>query len=261
MAAFGATQADQFERLISKSHRSIHLSSGQWPRYLRGDVMPQGSLEKHKANLVERLNEIHKGTSEIFYHPIWPLFDFDRLLGPRQLKDLYTEMSPSVWENFVQFSTAKDGTITPKKSPFWKPYMSPEDLEMELAAIKGLDGVAACLIESRMAYLGQFDDDCVNAVLGAYTHLHSLTQASEFQFPKAQSVLLVLKAMLLRFASCLIADSQYEKYGAQKLCEIFEFRQTEWKRHAEAHQRTLSMPAAMLFTKWTRQARACTYAW
>lgn len=261
MTAFGATQADQLEKLISKSHRSIHLSSGQWPRYLRGDVMPQGSLEKHKKNLVQRLDGIHKGTAEIFYHPIWELFDFDRLLGPRQLKDLYTAMDQSAWENFVHLSPTEDGAITSKKTPFWKRHRDPEDLEMELAEIKGLDGVAVCLIESRMAYLGQFDDDCVNAVLGAYTHLHSLTQASEFQFPKAQSVLLVLKAMLLRFTECLIVDSQYEKNGIRKLCQIFRFRQAEWRQHAEVHQRTLNMPAEVLFTKWARQARACTYAW
>lgn len=261
MAEFDTTQAGQFEKLISKSRRGIHLSSGLWPRYLRGDVMPQGSLEKHKKNLVQRLDGIHNGTAAIFYHPIWDLFDFDKLLGPRELRTIYVRMNKSVWEPFMSPNINHDESPNFERSPFWKIFHSPESLDEALSQVSGFDGVAVCLIEARMAYLAQDEDEFAIAMMAAYSHLDALAKKPEFEFPKLQSALLVLQTMCLRLVGFLMPYLLVPPSSGDDMCELFQTRHGDWNKKIRAHAKSLPRHAAAQFANWSNQAARREYAW
>lgn len=261
MTAFGATQADQFEKLISKSHRSIHLSSGQWPRYLRGDVMPQGSLERHKANLVARLDRIHQGTAEIFYHPIWELLDFHRLLGPGQLLTLYMSMDETVWTHFVNCNWDESGMPDGGATPFWKIDRNAADLQRKWSQIPGFDGLAVCLIEARMGYLAQDEVKFTDAILAASSKLVKMAKAPEFQFQKQLSALLVLERMCLCLAEQLIVFTRDPEGGDDQLSLMVLHLSDKWRQRAQAHLDSLTKPAAALFAKWVNGLVKTEYSW
>lgn len=260
MVATGAQQSDQFERFISKSHPNIHLSSGLWPRYLRGDVIPNGSLERHKANLVFRLERIRPGTAEIFYHPMWELFNFDKLLGPRELRTLYVTMGKSVWRPFLDHVCNPDESPNFERTPFWKKSEDPELLVNALSQIGGLDGVAACLIEARMAYLAQNEAVFLITMMEAYSHLGALATTPEFEFPKEQSALLLMQTICLGVPSSLLPHLGSEAPG-DTLCELFQSRHIAWRRRALEHAKSLPKPWAAQFKKWTNEVIKRTYLW
>lgn len=261
MAVSGAVQADQFEKLISKSRLDIHLSSGLWPRYLRGDVMPQGSLERHKTNLVFRLERFRPATADIFYHPIWELFNFDKLLGPRELRTIYAGLNKSVWEPFMSHNINPDESPNFERSPFWKILHSPESLNEALSQIDGFDGVAVCLIEARMAYLAQDEDEFTIAMMAAYSHLDALAKNPEFEFPKLQSAFLVLQTMCLRFVGFLMPYLLVPPSSGDDMCELFQARYGDWNKKIRAHAKSLPRHAASQFAKWSNQVARREYAW
>ncbi|MFO6419254.1 hypothetical protein ACLBKS_03535 [Hylemonella sp. W303a] len=263
MVASGAVQADQFERLISKAHPRLRLSSGLWPRYLRGDVMPQGSQERAKSSLIVRLDRVYPGTAEIFYHPLWELMDFDRLLWPKRLREIYLSMNEFVWMDFVEdfgdwITVLLDEEKGPRKVldatelPFWKIEQSDESLQVAWGLIDGLDGVAVCLIEARSGYLAQDIRAFVNAILGVNSMLKKLVKDPGFQFPKQQSALLILRGMCFRLAELLIIEP-----GSNEKVKFFERairnRRDEWEAQVNPHLSELPRPDRSTMTRWLNQ--------
>ncbi|WP_155831826.1 hypothetical protein [Hylemonella gracilis] len=261
MVASGAVQADQFERLISKSHPKLRFSSGLWPRYLRGDVMPQGAQEQAKSSLILRLDRIYPGTAEIFYHPIWELMDFDRLLGPQRLRELYLSMAPSIWSPFVDSSSDGDlARLHADEEPFWKVHHKAEELDRLWSRVTGLDGVAVCLIEARMSYLGQTGMRFVHAMLGARTRLLSFGKDAGFQFPKQQSILVLLEAMCLRLIECLVVD----RSGLAKnndIARAIRHWQASAERRMNSHLESLPRPDRLALQMWSAQVTRQDYSW
>lgn len=263
MVASGAVQADQFERLISRQHPKIRLSSGLWPRYLRGDVTPQGAEEQAKSSLIMRLDRIYPGTAGIFYHSIWELMDFDRLLFPKRLRDLYLSMTEEVWMDFVEgtvdwINVRYDAEKRPEKVlratdlPFWRIEQSHESLQIAWNQIDGLDGAAVCLIEARSGYLAQDIGAFTNAILGVNATLRSLADAPVFDFPKQQSVLLLLRAMCFRLAELLIiepgSNERVDSFGRA----IRHWRE-EWEAQMKPHLSDLPRPDRATMTRWLNQ--------
>lgn len=261
MAAFGSTQAEQFEKLISKSSRTIHLSSGLWSRYLRGDVMPQGSLERHRASLVVRLDRMCHGTAEIFYHPVWELLDFHRLLGPKQLLTLYMAMNETVWTPFVYGGWDERGPPDIGAAPFWKVKRSAADLQRICSQIPGFDGLAACLIEARMGYLAQDERRFAGAIFVASSRLAKMTEAPEFQFRKLLSVLLVLERMCLRLAEQLFVFTRDLTRSEDELSRMGQSLYHGWAQRTRAHSHSLTGPAGASFAKWVDGAAKAEYFW
>lgn len=258
MAEFDTTQAGQFEKLISKSRRSIHLSSGLWPRYLRGDVMPRGSLERRKANLVSRLEDLRPGTSKVFYHAAWELLDFQRLLGPAQLRTLCMTMDEKVWTRFVSGSRNESERPAGGPTPFWKVDRSVADLQRNWSQTPGFDGLAVCLIEARMGYLAQDEVRFTNAILGAASRLARLAKTPGFQLQRQQSALLLLESSCLHLAEHFIVRPSGTN---SQLSLMVQNRRDECESRTQAHLGLLTKPARALFLKWAKGLAKSEYSW
>lgn len=258
MAEVDTTQAGQFEKLISKSRRGIHLSSGLWPRYLRGDVMPLGSLEKRKENLVSRLENLCPGTSKVFHHAAWELLDFQRLLGPARLRTLYVTMDKKVWTRFVSNTRGENGVPADDPTPFWKVDRSVADLQRSWSQAPGFDGIAVCLIEARMGYLAQDEVKFTNAILGAASRLARLAKTPGFQLQRQQSALLLLEFSCLHLAEHFIVHPSNTDL---QLSLMVQNRRDECNSRTQAHLGLLTKPARSLFLKWAKGLAKSEYSW
>lgn len=261
MAKSGEEQVDEFEKLVSKFPKGIRLSSGLWPRYLRGDVIPLGSLEKHKASLVERLDGKFPGTAKVFHHAIWELFDFDHVLGPGQLQEIYLDMGNAVWNRFVHPAHVEPDTPDGTARSFWKVHRTTADLQRSWSHIPGLDGLAVCLIEARMAYFAQDQENFTVAVLSAVSHLRKYAKAQELQFSKQLSALLILEHMCLSLAENMIETKTDYAGKKDPHSLIIKNRRDDWAKRYQDHLDSLSKPARALLLKWVKETTNAKFTW
>jgi len=259
MAAGGMASVEEFENRFSKYTRQIRLSSGLWARYMRGEVMPQGSLAGNKSSLVARLDVEYPGTATIFYHPLWELLDFDRLLGPAQLKRHYMVMGKDVWKHFVA-SSASATTSDIEQLRFWKASCSEGDLMRRWGGIGGLDGLAACLIEARLGYLGQVEADFARGILGTRGRFAKLRDMEVFAPKRMQSALLVLERMCIRYAQYLIAEGPLTSRNAGHLTVLGHWREG-WQARSHEHSESLPTTFAKTYLDWGKQVHNHQYTW
>jgi len=240
----------------------VYLSGGLWPRYLRGDATPKGGRAGHTFSLVARLDGIYPGTAEVFHHPVWELFGFDRQLAPKRLRELYMCMGTQVWMPFVEVPIDDEKTLLLDAGPFpfWKIHGSDAALQSKWSQIPGLDGVAVCLIEARMGYLGQNEATFANAILGAYLRLAKLSGDSAFQFSKQQSALLLLRAMCLHLVAYLVIV-RGGRTPEDEIVRMIRFRDKEWQKEKDSHLKSLSQPARSAFQKWSDQVLTHEHDW
>lgn len=258
MEASGAETPVQFEKHLSKAHRSLRLSSGLWPRYLRGDVIPQGSQANSRTSLITRLDRVYPGTAQSYRHPVWTLLDFDQLLGPAQLRDLYMTMDPSVWTDLFSVDIEVSEKVRP---PFWKQYLSTEALQRHWGQVPALDGLAVCLIEARMGYLAQLEEHCFNALLGAATRVLRLSKTTGYRHEKQQSALLVLERMCLSHLNTLLSPYMHDLDPFLTFCRAAEHALVAWRSRYDVHQASLSKPARTRLAAWVREVDGRRIAW
>ena len=207
MEAAGADQAAQMEKQFLRQKPVVRLSSGLWPRYLRGDVLPQGSLEGHRSSLVARLDKIYPGTESIFNHPVWELLDFDRLLGPRDLKRHYLTLGGDIYDELTLLPPGVEEFVDYEKLSFWRERN--ESRNEVWRYLSDLDGIAVCLIEARLDYLAQDLGGFFQAMLGAGHEFIRLGKSPVFQDDKSRAALLLMELMAQRYASCLIQEDPF----------------------------------------------------
>lgn len=261
MVASGAVQADQFERLLSKSHPKLRLSSGLWPRYLRGDVLPQGALENAKSSLIARLDRVYPGTAEIFNHPVWELFEFDQLIGPKRLRELYLTLSAETWTKFVNVTPSDEIFISKgREVPFWKLQWADAELQRRWATVGGLDAVASCLIEARMGYLSQNVVTFFNSILWAEEYLMRLARDPGFQYEKERMTLLLLRSMCFRLMD--VMTTQFASSGGLGgISRMIEYMRERWDLQADFRLTSASMPTVRNFIRWDAQIQRQKYDW
>lgn len=268
MAAGGMTSVEEFENRFSKYTRQIRLSSGLWARYMRGEVAPQGSLSGSESSLVGRLDVEYPGTAAIFHHPLWELLDFDRLLGPAQLKQLLLRMGQNVWEPFVKVGFSRRSNRAESVSGFWKKPLTVESRQYEWEDLDGLDALAVYLIDMRLGYLAQSEADFARAMWAARCHFPRLAQSEPFQsWRRMVSALLVIEAMCIRLAGYLILD-QPETFDDDEMmedhqvfCRAYRKWSEEWDDRKASHMRLLSKSSAAVFSDWTKQVARMDFAW
>lgn len=253
MVAAGSASIEDFEKRYSKPKGIIYLSSGLWAKYMRGEVIPQGSLSGARSSLVERLDKAYPATAAIFHHPVWPLLDFDRLLGPARLQEYLWTMGLQSRKSLIHVPVAVTG---PGKLPFWKLHATDMDQSRKWSDVPGLDGLAICLIEARLAYLAQRENLFVNSILGAMGRIERLGKSEAFQPKRMQTALLLVEGLCIRYAQCMVSEAQSAAKDHEKHVDGIR----RWARGHEArraaHLASLSISSANTFNSWMRKIRA-----
>lgn len=256
MEAAGAEQAAQMEKLLLRQKPVIRLSSGLWPRYLRGDVLPQGSLEGNRSSLVVRLDKIYPGTESIFNHPVWELLDFDRLLGPRDLKRHYLTLGEDIYDQITLLPPGLE-EFEYENLSFWRAGIKSRDDVWKYLA--DLDGIAVCLIEARLDYLAQDAEGFVRAMVGAGNEFIRLGKSPVFQDDKSRAALLLMELMAHRYASCLVKDDPNVEYSRPDLCVHVDHWQESWDVRAQLHQEKRWEQRRFPFKYWADKLKSREY--
>ena len=257
MEAAGAEQAAQMEKLLLRQKPAIRLSSGLWPRYLRGDVLPQGSLEGSRSSLVVRLDKIYPGTESIFNHPVWELLDFDRLLGPRDLKRLYLALGGEIFGELTLLPPGVEELVDYEKLSFWR--ARDENRSEVWKYLPDLDGIAVCLLEARLDYLAQDVGGFVQAMLGAGHEFIRLGKSPVFQDDKSRAALLLMEMMAQRYASCLVQDDPFMEDEFPDLCLQIDHWQESWNVRAQLHHAKPWEQRKFPFKYWVDKLKSRKY--
>lgn len=253
MAASGTEIAQEFETALAAMPGHLRLSSGLWGRYLRGEVLPQGSVGRDGPSLVVRIDRALPGTASTFYHPVWELLDFRRLIGPDELRDLYLSMGEEVWRGMVDLRTGGEQGLQQEVFHFWRNRRLLEKQSLKIRSMATLDGVAAALIEARMAYFAQDRSNFLDAMMDVSIQLTAASESELFQTLRMKSALLIVKGIWLQEMGRFLIDppalQDSEKYVRGLLVKEMD----EWHRKCDALLKALPRHMATQFRVWRRQ--------
>ena len=144
-----------------KTYLSREIKSGLWGRYRRGEVVPSDALLVGTDSLVTRIDaNIAAGSMDLLRHQFWDLLNFGRFMTPAELKTFSLKLNVPLRALFFADPNAIEESIHTDKFWYRQPSMAGEDLA-ELRKHASLDGLAACLILIRMAYLAQNEQACM----------------------------------------------------------------------------------------------------
>lgn len=253
MAASGAMTTQEFEAALAAMPGHLRLSGGLWGRYLRGEVLPQGSVGRAGLSLVARIDRALPGTASTFYHPVWELLDFRKLIGPDELRDLYLSMGEEVWGGMVDLQTGGEPGLQKEVFHFWRDRELSEEQALKIRSMSTLDGVAAALIEARMAYFAQDRGDYLDAMMEVSIQLSTASKSELFQTLRMKSALFIVTGIWLQEMGRFLIDppalKDYEKYLRRLLVKAMD----EWHRKCEALLELLPRHMATQFRAWRRQ--------
>lgn len=252
MAASGTVIAQEFEKALTAMPGHLRLSSGLWGRYLRGEVRPQGSVGREGLSLVARIDRALPGTASTFYHPVWELLDFRRLIGPDDLRDLYLSMGEEVWSGMVDLQTGGEPGLQQEVFHFWRARDLSEEQTLKIRSMPTLDGVAAALIEARMAYFAQDRGDFLDAMMNVSIQLSSASKSELFQTLRMKSALFIVMGIWLQEMGRFLVDppalQDSERYVRGLLVKAMD----DWHRKCEALLELLPRHMATQFRVWRR---------
>ena len=251
MGMAGFEQADQFEDWCAELAKPIRLSRGLWGRYLRGDVIPQGAREGLPHALVHRLNvHVHK-SADCYYHPLWKLLDFEVMLGPVELKDMYLDLDDRYFE-FTSYESKDlwEGTKV-QELMFWRPPVEDDSRLEMLSDFEGIDGLAACLIEARMDFLAQKPVDFIGSLMQAAR----CSRAMKFPFPtpnthRMLSVRLTIEGIFLHYGLQMLRTGPMTNEGSLDPREKLFRWCMNWNAQVQKHRLRLSHMEDKMFFRW-----------
>jgi hypothetical protein len=245
--ASGATSVEEFELGYTNTIGKIYISRGLWARYMRGETLPQGAVSGRSRTIIERLDLQYPGTADIFFHPVWDLLDFNRLLGPEQLLEKYLSLEEDIWLQFVACIDSINPYQPATPATFWPLNVHKAARKMRLAGLSGLDGIAACLIESRLGHLAQDEERFVTSMLVAASILQTLRSCEPFQSTRMRSALLLMEGVCIGYVDKLTVV--VPPYGPvhRDLRSKARAWQSNWINRCEAHKKTLSSGALRIF--------------
>lgn len=253
MAAAGVSTAQEFESALSGMPGRLRLSGGLWGRYLRGDVLPQGSTAREGQSLVLRIDRALPGTAATFYHPVWELLDFKKLLGPDQLRELYLQMGREVWEGMVDLRPGDRPVLRSDVFHFWRRRKLEHGHSQKIRSMSMLDGIASSLIEARMAYFAQDRMDVLNSMTEADIHLmRAKDDVTLFGTLRMQTVVLLLKGIWLQEMGRLAVDPPALDEVEQVVRDMLSEETDKWEEACDNHLATLPRHMAVQFRRWRR---------
>lgn len=200
LAASGADTADRFETLFARANGPIRIARGSWSRYLRGEITPQGADDTGAQSLVKRLGKRYPGTTEVFHHPIWQLLNFEVFFSPEELRVMYLQLPAAAWHQFISGRRKAGGEWQPLNIYFWRPTYGTLERVERLRSLKGLDGVAASILEARLEYLAQEKMKFISCLEVASAQLRRMADAKEISFDQFKSCVLLIEAYCIGFA-------------------------------------------------------------
>lgn len=254
LAGSGLSQACDLEDYLAKKHRSLRLSRGLWSRYMRGETLPQGSLTARKRTLVHRVDDVVRGSAGVFFHPLWDLLDFGRSIPPEHLRSAYLQLDERIWHVIVRHSSDAEMDEDELDADFWYRQKSARIQVRTLDQRIGLDGLAGCMIEARMAYFCQNAVTYVAAHLAGCRILKQLPEQPEFSAKRMRSVLLLIEtgwqANLESAFENLHEISDEERQARSAARDSRE----DWETRIKKHRRTLSKTALAVFRRWLGEA-------
>lgn len=256
MEASGVTSAEEFELRYTKARGKIHMSRGLWSRYLRGETLPQSATTSRGRTLIERLDTEYPGTAEIFFHPIWKLLDFTQLLGPEQLLQQYRLLSEEIWLQFVACAEQFHPSEPPIPATFWPADQSNGARRVRLSKLSGLDGITACIIESRMGHLSQVEERFVISMLIAWRHFQALRLRAPFRTPRMYSALLAMEGHCIGYVEKLTIAVQPCGEKHTELRSLARKWQVHWIQRCKGHMKTLSPSSLRVFREWLKASVA-----
>lgn len=251
LAASKLDTIESLERRLASSPVRLRLSKGLWPRYMRGEVMPQGAKTPSRSSLIARVDTLYPGTGAIFYSPLWDLMDFDRLLGPKELVRMYLQLDEWIWTKFVAHKNTHD-LARIALAPYWHRPLSVSTRTVLLERLHGMDGLSACMIEARMGYLRQDIRGFFDCLRAGSSVMKQLASTTPFAYKRMRSALLLLEGLwLLYMGANVMSPPHYLDTPEFDYSKALEWAR-EWSGKADHHARTLDTSSLKVFKTWRK---------
>lgn len=238
-----------FENQLAKLSHKVRLSKGLWPRYMRGEVLPQGAWTSGRATLIERIDAIYPGTARIFHSPLWELMDFEKMLGPHELKSMYLRLDKEIWARFVSHSRSASIEAV-AASRYWKIRRTEAELVDHLRRSKGLDGLSACLIEARMSYLMQEEPWFIACMLEGRRIINLLAHTPEFASARMQSALFLLEGLWIAHVREQVIAAPFFRDMPPEIVDSATRWEKQWAENSRNHGNGLSKSSRAVFERW-----------
>jgi hypothetical protein len=249
MDTSGSTLIQELESRLQQRSRKVRLSKGLWARYMRGEVLPQGARAEDSTTLIDRIEAIYPGTSRIFHSPIWELMDFDKVLGPHELKDMYLRLGKETWTRFVSNHWFASTAVV-AASRYWKIRHSGEELISHLQTLTGLEGLSACLIEARLGYLRQEESLFMGCMLAGRQLITALAHSAQFATPKMQSALFLIEGLWIAHVRQQVIAPPHVREVESQVSNLARAWERDWAEMSRNHCDTLPKASRATFEKW-----------
>lgn len=233
---------EQSRNPTDRTYLANAIKSGLWARYRRGEVVPAGAFSEGTNSLVTRIDtEVAVGSMSFVRHPFWDLLDFSRFMTPVELKTISRKLKKPVRGLFVAGWGAAANSKSSEKFWYRQPVTDGNGL-IELRKHVSLDGLAACLICARMAYLAQDARACKYFYRVGLEIMAAYSERDLFSADRMKSVRLVIEYYFIgqmRWLNLLQTD--FVKFGsgvprsADKLL-------VDWRGRCRLHLKTLTVP-------------------
>ena len=221
----GAADAKQMEALLATKH-GIRLASGLWSRYMRGDVLPQGSLGNAKGSLLRRLDILYPRTAPVFDHPVWSVLNWSDTFDLGEIRDIYLALGETVSVHFVLKVQVGKMREHSKVHPFWHLQKSTEERRRVLEGFTPWTRLVVSLLEARMSYAGQRHEAFVDCQLIACGALREIQKVSTARRTGVISALLMMESICL---NPLIFSTIKPLPASEKTTFLLE-RSLEWQK-------------------------------
>ena len=176
-----------------KTYLSHEIKSGLWARYRRGEVVPSGALLEGTNSRVTRIDtDVANGSLGFLRHRFWDLLDFSQFMTPSELKTISLEFKAPLRTLFFAKPNATEESGRADKFWYQQPLTDGESF-MELRKHAPLDGLAACLIFVRMAYLDQDAQACMRFYEVGFSIMAVYSMTDLFSTNRMKSVRLVIE--------------------------------------------------------------------
>jgi hypothetical protein len=252
MESSGAVLVQELEERLRAKSRKVLLSDGLWARYMRGEVLPQGARGSGAATLIERIEAIYPGTAAFFHSPLWELMDFNKVLGPHELKSMYLRLGKRTWARFVSnYKSASTEAVAAAR--YWKIRHSREELLGHLRELTGLEGLSACLIEARLGYLRQEESAFMDSMLEGRRLMREVAHSSPFATPKMQSALLLIEGLWIAHVRQQVLAAPRVREATHPVSELAKDWERDWAAMSRDHSDTLPKASRAAFERWREE--------
>lgn len=245
----GLTEVQELEAVFGKTP-GLKLASGLWSRYMRGEVLPQGTLLPAARNtLVHRVAKFFPRTSDTFYAPFWDFLEWDSIVNFDLVKSTYLKLNEDIHVQFVARIEVDGERVPTANGKFWYLPKSVEARRRVVAALGDWDSLTVCLLEARMSYAAQNFESFADSQLLACKTIARLQKVQKLQAKRLQGVLLTMEALCLDALVINVVKPtplNQTQYQTRERCRDW---MKNWNRRCNAHAESLSSKSRLAFVR------------